>query len=88
MPVNLAFDGPLMPEMAAAAESSGAKINPWPPSALQAYKVNGLWHGFVRIDSVVDKTANSNTDLSQTQYDEFWRLVKNQTPLIFRVRRL
>ncbi|MBK9321544.1 MAG: hypothetical protein IPM97_01060 [Bdellovibrionaceae bacterium] len=53
------------------------KINPV-PSALQAYKVNGYGTGdLLRIDSVVDKTANSNTDLSQTQYDEFWRLVKN-----------
>ncbi|RYZ66492.1 MAG: hypothetical protein EOP09_12590, partial [Proteobacteria bacterium] len=53
------------------------KINP-NPSALQAYKLNGYGTGdFLRIDSAVDKTTNANTDLNQTQYDEFWRLVKN-----------
>ena len=53
------------------------KINPV-PSALQAYKLNGYGTGdLLRIDSAVDKTLNANSDLSQTQYDEFWRLVKN-----------
>jgi phage-related tail fiber protein len=53
------------------------KINPV-PSALQAYNLNGYGTGdLLRIDLAVDKTLNANTDLSQTQYDEFWRLVKN-----------
>ena len=51
------------------------KINPT-PSALQAYKLNGYGTGdLLRIDSTISKVANPNTDLSQTQYDEFWRLV-------------
>ncbi|MGZ3805985.1 MAG: hypothetical protein ACXVB4_17345, partial [Pseudobdellovibrionaceae bacterium] len=48
------------------------------PFALQAQAVNGYGSGdLLKIASSVNQTTNSNNDLSQTQYDEFWRLVKN-----------
>ncbi|WP_413287993.1 beta strand repeat-containing protein [Bdellovibrio sp. HCB337] len=52
------------------------KISPV-PSALQAYAVNGYGTGsLLKVDSAVNQTTNANNALSQTQYDEFWRLVK------------
>ncbi|MGZ3742557.1 MAG: hypothetical protein ACXWRA_01760, partial [Pseudobdellovibrionaceae bacterium] len=48
------------------------------PFALQAQAVNGYGSGdLLKVASSVNQTTNSNNDLSQTQYDEFWRLVKN-----------
>ncbi|WP_413288832.1 tail fiber domain-containing protein [Bdellovibrio sp. HCB337] len=48
------------------------------PSALQAYSVNGYGTGaLLKVNTSVDQTANTNNALSQTQYDEFWRLIKN-----------
>jgi len=55
------------------------KINPV-PSALQAYEVDGYGSGaLLKLASTVDPNLNSNPNngLDQTQYDEFWRLVKN-----------
>lgn len=58
------------------------KINPV-PSALQAYHVNGYGSdNLLKVDTSVDLTnggslASGNAALTQTQYNEFWRLMNN-----------
>jgi len=60
------------------------KINPV-PSAFQAYRLSGYApENLLRMNTsdvadplYVNTTANANTPLNQTQYDEFWRLMKN-----------
>ncbi|HEY8269412.1 MAG TPA: hypothetical protein VIG33_00875 [Pseudobdellovibrionaceae bacterium] len=48
------------------------------PFALQAQAVNGYGTGdLLKVDSSVQQGTHANSDLSQAQYDEFWRLVKN-----------
>jgi hypothetical protein len=52
------------------------KITPV-PVAMQALSVNGYGTGALLKISSVNQATNANSDLTQTQYDEFWRLVKN-----------
>ncbi|WP_413290822.1 tail fiber domain-containing protein [Bdellovibrio sp. HCB337] len=54
------------------------KINPV-PAALQAYAVNGFGSGELLKINPTDVAASSvpNNALTQVQYEEFWRLVKN-----------
>jgi len=50
------------------------KINPVPA----ALTVGGYGSGeLLKIDGSINLATNANTPLSQTQYDEFWRLIKN-----------
>jgi hypothetical protein len=52
-------------------------INPV-PTAFQAFEIDGYGSGaLLRVASGVTQTTNTNSALSQTQYDEFWRVVKN-----------
>jgi hypothetical protein len=53
------------------------KVNPV-PSALQAYSINGYGSGeLLKVNPSVNQGTNPNTALTQTQYDEFWRLITN-----------
>jgi hypothetical protein len=52
------------------------KITPV-PVAIQALSLNGYGTGSLLKISSVSQATNINSDLTQTQYDEFWRLVKN-----------
>ncbi|MBK9322587.1 MAG: hypothetical protein IPM97_06475 [Bdellovibrionaceae bacterium] len=51
---------------------------PFALEAAQATKVGAYDAGSIlKVDTSVSQTLNSNSALSQTHYDEFWRLVKN-----------
>ncbi len=53
------------------------------PFALQAQAINGYGAGLLlKVAPWVSQTLNNNSELTQAQYDEFWRLVKNPSTLL------